>query len=77
MTAPPLVDHRSDTRHLCWPSPGSADTRLAPLECPAILPSNSQNAHSPLHAHARFEPKTAPRSLRRNLLKPDPAAKSP
>jgi len=81
MTAPPLIDHRSDTRHLCWISPVSADTRVAPLEGPAIvpeiLPRNSHNARSPLRAHAHFKAKTPPRSLRRNPLKPYPARKSP
>ena len=56
MTSPSIYD---DTRLSCWLSAGSAHTRVALLECPAIAPANSaRNAHdarSPLHAHPRFD----------------------
>ena len=77
MTSPSIYD---DTRLSCWLSAGSAHTRVALLECPAIAPAisarNAHDARSPLHAHPRFDTKTAAPPLRCNLLKLYPTAKS-
>jgi hypothetical protein len=81
MMPSPSIHGRSNTRLSCWLSPGSAHTRVALLECPAIapaiLPHKAHDARSPLHAYPRSEAKTAAPPLRCNPLKLYAAAKSP
>ena len=75
------IDNRSNARLSCWLLAGSAHTRVGLLElctnAPPISSRNMRDARSSQHAHPRFKAKTARRPLRRNLLKPSPAAKSP
>ena len=81
MTLSPPIDARPDTRHSCWLSAGSDQAHIAPLDpqpvaSPIWLPS-VRCARSALHAHPCFEASRSSRPFRSNLLKPDPAAKSP
>jgi hypothetical protein len=76
-----LIDDRSDTCHSCWLAAGSAQARIGPLDsqpvAPPIFSRTVQPARSPLRAHPSFAANRSRQSLRSNLLKPDPVAKSP
>ncbi len=80
MMPSPLIDGRPNTRYSCWLTAGSDRTRIGPQNWPAAAPSilscnvRSTNFH---HHTAFFELKPERRPQRSNLIKPNPAAKSP
>jgi hypothetical protein len=81
MMPSPSIDHRSDTRHSCGLSAGSAHARVDPLDWSAVAPPISsrhvRSARSSLHAHTCLAVKRAERLLQSNPLAPGAAAKSP
>jgi len=81
MRLSPPIPNRSSARYSCCFSASSAHARGGPLHWPAlapsILPRSVHSTRSPLHVHTCFEASRSPRPFRSNLLKPDPAAKSP
>jgi hypothetical protein len=81
MRPSPPIDDRSDERHSGRLSAGSAHARIAVLDSPAvarpILSRDAQNARSYRRAPLRVAETRSSQPLRSNLLKPEPAAKSP
>jgi hypothetical protein len=81
MTLSPPNDDRPDTRYSCRLSAGSAQARIGSLDSPALAPQiwslYAQTARSHQRARPGLAANRARQPLRSNLLKPDPAAKSP
>src|SRR5258708_6197988 len=81
MMPSPSIEDRSDVRHSCWLSSGSAPTSLGPPDRPAIAPQifwrNLRSACSPRHARPRFKATQSDRPPRFNVPDTHAAAKSP
>jgi hypothetical protein len=81
MMPSPSIEHRSDARHSCWLSAGSAPARVGPPDRPAIAPQifwrNVRSARSRQHARPRFKLKRSDRQRRLNLPNTHADAKSP
>ena len=67
MMPSPSIHDRSDARHSCWLSAGSAPACVGPPDRPAVTPQifwrNVRSACSPRHARPRFKEKRSDRRL--------------
>ena len=80
MLSPP-IHHRSNARHSCWLSAGSAQARIGALDSPAvarqILSRHAQSARSQPRIHLRLAENRSPQSIEPKLQMPNFVAKSP
>ena len=81
MMPSPSIEDRSDARHSCWLSAGSAPACVGPPDRLAIAPQifwrNVRSACSPRHARPRFKVKRSDPPHRLNVPDTHAAAKSP
>jgi len=81
MISSPAIHHRSNVRHSCWLSAGSAQARIRAAVSPAvahsILSRYPQIARSHQAVRADFAASRSQQPMQSSLSKPEPVAKSP
>jgi hypothetical protein len=81
MMPSPSIKDRSDARHSCWLSAGSAPACVGPPDRPVIAPQicwrNVQSARSRQHPRPRFQLNQSDRQRRLNFPNTHADAKSP